>query len=73
MPLYEFKCVCCGHTFEDLIRNPAEEACCPTCGAKDVQRLLSKTAPGLVGVSGSQSVGGGSGGSSGGRRPCRIQ
>ncbi|MGC4114350.1 MAG: zinc ribbon domain-containing protein [Myxococcales bacterium] len=71
MPLYEFKCRTCGHTFEELIRNHADEAdaACPTCGTKDVQRLLSTTSLGFVSVAGggaSTGSGGGCGGGHGG-------
>jgi len=68
MPLYEFKCRTCGHTFEDLIRNAADEAAasCPTCGTKEVQRLLSTTALGFVSASGGGATTGGGGGCGGG-------
>ncbi|HEY3452228.1 MAG TPA: zinc ribbon domain-containing protein [Myxococcales bacterium] len=73
MPLYEFKCRTCGHTFEELIRNQADEAeaACPTCGTKEVQRLLSATSLGFVSVGGgggasTDSGGGGCGGGHGG-------
>jgi putative FmdB family regulatory protein len=68
MPLYEFKCRSCGSTFEDLIRNAADEAAaaCPTCGAKEAQRLLSAAALGFVGVSGAATASGGGGGGCGG-------
>jgi putative FmdB family regulatory protein len=67
--LYEFQCRECGRVFEELIRNSAEEAeaACPGCKAKSVQRLLSATALGLVGVSaGGGSTGGSCGGGSSG-------
>ena len=62
MPLYEFECEACGHTFEDLVRNIDEEAqiSCPVCKAPKIRRLLSATARGLV-----QATGNGSGGGSG--------
>ncbi len=70
MPLYEFKCRTCGRSFEELIRNQADEAeaACPTCGTKDVQRLLSATSLGFVSVGGGASAGsgGGCGGGHGG-------
>ena len=69
MPLYEFKCRTCGHTFEELIRNQADEAeaACPTCGTKDVQRLLSATSSlGFVSVGGGGASTGSSGGCGGG-------
>ncbi|MBI3947429.1 MAG: zinc ribbon domain-containing protein [Armatimonadetes bacterium] len=43
MPLYEFRCAACDHSFETLTRTqqvPADLAC-PQCGSKDLRRLLS--------------------------------
>jgi len=40
MPLYEYRCVACDGEFELLIRSGATPAC-PTCGATDLERLLS--------------------------------
>lgn len=40
MPLYEYSCRACGHTFEALVRPPGTPAC-PACGATDLERLLS--------------------------------
>jgi putative FmdB family regulatory protein len=44
MPLYEYRCESCGHTFEVIQRfsdAPVEK--CPTCGGP-VQKLLSPSA-----------------------------
>ena len=41
MPLYEYQCKPCDHTFETLIRSPGEAAHCPKCGSMDVTKLLS--------------------------------
>jgi len=43
MPLYDFKCRGCGHTFERLVRggNAVE---CPSCMSTDVERLMSSFA-----------------------------
>ena len=43
MPLYEFACRKCEHTFETLVRNDAEltSVACPECQAAEVERLLS--------------------------------
>ena len=44
MPLYEYKCAKCGHTFEKIEPVSASESQkCPKCGAK-AQRLLSPPA-----------------------------
>lgn len=40
MPLYEYCCRACGHTFETLVRT-SDTPACPACGATDLERLLS--------------------------------
>ena len=40
MPLYEYSCRGCGHTFEALVRDSATPAC-PACQCQDLERLLS--------------------------------
>ena len=45
MPLYEYRCKACGHTFEKIqsfsAPDPSE---CPKCGGSPVERLLSAPA-----------------------------
>ena len=43
MPIYEYECQVCQHTFEHLIRNAREEKAlkCPACDATQVNRKLS--------------------------------
>lgn len=42
MPIYEYKCVKCGHFFEKLIINSCDEnVICPECNAKQVKKMLS--------------------------------
>lgn len=42
MPLYEFRCRCCGERFERLVRGAtSEEIVCPHCRAAEVERLFS--------------------------------
>jgi putative FmdB family regulatory protein len=43
MPLYDYKCRQCGHTFEALVR-PGSTAACRSCGSPDVEQLLSSFA-----------------------------
>ena len=42
MPIYEFKCRGCGHSFEALVRPPSTSApTCPSCQGQDLEQLLS--------------------------------
>lgn len=43
MPIYEYRCGKCGHTFEKLIRGMTEETepQCPNCGEAKVERIVS--------------------------------
>jgi putative FmdB family regulatory protein len=40
MPLYEYKCQACGHTFEKLALHEEKETKCPQCGG-GVQKIMS--------------------------------
>jgi len=42
MPVYEYRCKKCGHTFEKLVLRKQEEADlrCPKCNSK-VERVMS--------------------------------
>ena len=40
MPLYEYSCDKCEHTFEELVHN-GEAVECPECHGRHVERLLS--------------------------------
>ena len=41
MPLYEYHCEPCNHTFETLIRGAGDVARCPQCGGIEVAKQLS--------------------------------
>ncbi|MGA1791452.1 MAG: FmdB family zinc ribbon protein [bacterium] len=41
MPIYEYRCNACKHSFERLIRNQKQSVSCPDCGSADVQRIMS--------------------------------
>ena len=41
MPLYEYKCLGCGHQFERLILKTSPPVACPACAGGSVERLLS--------------------------------
>jgi putative FmdB family regulatory protein len=51
MPIYEYNCEVCKHTFEELILNKKDEEnlCCPKCGSKDIDKLMS-----MFGVAGTE-------------------
>jgi putative FmdB family regulatory protein len=40
MPLFDFSCKACGHTFEVLVRGEVKPKC-ESCGSEEVERLLS--------------------------------
>ncbi|MBI5042974.1 MAG: zinc ribbon domain-containing protein [Nitrospirae bacterium] len=43
MPIYEYKCKKCEHTFEIIQKSTKEKEglICPRCGAKETERVLS--------------------------------
>ena len=41
MPLYDYACPKCDHTFETLVFNDAEEVECPQCHSRHVERQMS--------------------------------
>jgi len=41
MPIYEFSCRRCHHSFEELVRSAGEVVACPECASPEVQRELS--------------------------------
>ena len=40
MPIFEFYCQDCDKTFEKLLKAPAKQASCPSCG-RQAQRVVS--------------------------------
>lgn len=46
MPLYEYRCPGCGHTFTRLFRSLSSvgPVDCPACGRPDAERALSRFA-----------------------------
>lgn len=40
MPIYEYRCVDCGTTFEALVRDQGVVTC-PDCGSSSLKKLLS--------------------------------
>ena len=51
MPLYEYECQKCEHSFEKLVASSDTVVECPECHAKKVQRLLSVPAKPRTGSS----------------------
>jgi putative FmdB family regulatory protein len=44
MPIYEYRCLECGESFEKLVRsmsNPVSKIECPQCGGRKVEKLIS--------------------------------
>lgn len=41
MPIYEYRCEPCDHTFETLIRGGGDVAHCPKCGGIDLAKQFS--------------------------------
>ena len=45
MPIFEFRCVSCGHQFEMLFYNSSEkvDVKCPECQGDTCERVVSRT------------------------------
>jgi putative FmdB family regulatory protein len=41
MPLYEYACQQCEHTFEALVQSSSDDVECPQCHGAKLERLLS--------------------------------
>ncbi|MEB3198048.1 MAG: zinc ribbon domain-containing protein [Candidatus Sericytochromatia bacterium] len=41
MPIYEYRCEPCHHSFEVFLATSGEQAVCPKCHGVRLQRLLS--------------------------------
>jgi putative FmdB family regulatory protein len=41
MPIYEYRCEPCRHTFETLIRSNGDTAHCPQCGGIELVKQFS--------------------------------
>lgn len=46
MPLFEFRCQECGHTFEKIVPSSNSEVSCRNCESAKVEKLLSVFAVG---------------------------
>lgn len=52
MPLYEYRCEPCDHSFEALIRSENDVARCPLCGNVEVAKQFSVPAASPTGTLG---------------------
>lgn len=48
MPIYEYRCDPCDHTFETLIRGRGDVARCPKCGNVELAKQFSVPAAAQV-------------------------
>ena len=56
MPIYEYRCEPCDHTFETLIRGTGDVAHCPSCGAIDLVKQFSVPASAQTGRTGGSAL-----------------
>jgi len=56
MPIFEFRCVQCGHVFEEIFKSSNEDIKleCPECHCDSVDRVLSVASHVMGSVSGGQ-------------------
>ena len=41
MPIYEYECKSCGHSFERIMKAGEETPACPACGADRLRRRIA--------------------------------
>ena len=42
MPIYEYRCQCCGHVYEEFVRFGDEpDLTCPECGGTEARKVIS--------------------------------
>lgn len=44
MPIYEYQCLGCGHSFEYLLRSTSPAASCPACSGAALEQKISLAA-----------------------------
>ena len=49
MPIYEYRCPPCDHTFETLVRSSTDVPRCPSCGNVDLAKQFSVPAAAKTG------------------------
>ncbi|HYH02540.1 MAG TPA: FmdB family zinc ribbon protein [Bacillota bacterium] len=60
MPIYEFKCVKCSHSFEELCAMGGSCEKCPNCGSNQVLKQMSAFSARSAGGEGTKTLGSGS-------------
>jgi putative FmdB family regulatory protein len=56
MPIYEYRCEPCEHSFETLIRGQGDVAHCPKCGGVELAKQFSVPAAAHTGSGQSSSL-----------------
>jgi putative FmdB family regulatory protein len=51
MPIYEYRCEPCAHSFETLVRTASDVPKCPQCGSPDLDKQFSVPASAQTGAS----------------------
>jgi putative FmdB family regulatory protein len=41
MPIFEYRCSGCGDEFEQLVLHSSPVPECPSCGSRDIEKLMS--------------------------------
>ena len=41
MPIYEYECKSCGHSFERIMKVGEAAPACPACGATETKKLVA--------------------------------
>lgn len=41
MPIFEYSCRRCNHSFEQILVSTREQVCCPKCASSSVEKQLS--------------------------------
>lgn len=56
MPIYEYHCQPCDHTFETLIRSQSDVPHCPRCGSIELTKQFSVPAAAQTGARSSSAL-----------------
>lgn len=42
MPIYEYECKSCGHSFERIMKVGEERPECPACGGTEIKKRIAR-------------------------------